>query len=222
MEKKERLKAAYQYLKNIGEVHTQQDVANIMHKNKANISAAFNGNSRFLTDNFLKDFNSIFGNIFSTEWLLTGEGEMLNNGNTSIIEVPPKEKTIKYFYDVDVSMGNIEFLNDPSQKYKEIIIPGYSDCKYAINAYGDSMHPLIKSGQIILLDDWRESFIAWGKIYLIVTKGGFRAIKYLFPSENNDMVKCVSENEKTNPPFDVPKEDIKLFIVKGWICRDEI
>lgn len=155
-------------------------------------------------------------------WLITGEGEMLNNGNTSIIEVPPKEKTIKYFYDVDVSMGNIEFLNDPSQKYKEIIIPGYSDCKYAINAYGDSMHPLIKSGQIILLDDWRESFIAWGKIYLIVTKGGFRAIKYLFPSENNDMVKCVSENEKTNPPFDVPKEDIKLFIVKGWICRDEI
>lgn len=155
-------------------------------------------------------------------WLITGEGEMLNNGNTSIIEVPPKGKTIKYFYDVDVSMGNIEFLNDPSQKYKEIIIPGYSDCKYAINAYGDSMHPLIKSGQIILLDDWRESFIAWGKIYLIVTKGGFRAIKYLFPSENNDMVKCVSENKEQNPPFDVPKEDLKLFIVKGWICRDEM
>lgn len=153
-------------------------------------------------------------------WLITGEGDMFNNSQT--FKTPSKGKTIKYYYDVDASMGNIEFLNDPSQKYKDIIIPGYSDCKYAINAYGDSMHPLIKSGQIILLDDWRESFIAWGKIYLIVTRGGFRAIKYLFPSENNDMVKCVSENKEQNPPFDVPKEDLKLFIVKGWICRDEM
>ena len=119
-------------------------------------------------------------------------------------------------------MGGVEFLDDPNESYDDIILPGFSECKYAINAYGDSMHPVIKSGQVVILMEWTESFIDWGRIYLVVTKSGYRIIKYLKPSDNADAIRCESEN-KEYAPFDISKEDIhKMFLVKGWICRDTI
>lgn len=76
MERKERLKVAYNHLRNNGAVHTQQDVADKMSKPKSNISSAFKGNEKYLTDNFLRDFCKVFKGI-NEVWLLTGEGAML-------------------------------------------------------------------------------------------------------------------------------------------------
>ena len=47
MDKKDRLKDAYRYLRDRGVVHTQQDVANLMKKPKTNVSSAFNGNEKY-------------------------------------------------------------------------------------------------------------------------------------------------------------------------------
>ena len=160
-----------------------------------------------------------FGDI-SSEWLLTGEGDMLKSTATPTYE--QKRDTIKYFPNIIGSMGGMEFLDDPNEHSIELVLPGFNGCKYAINAYGDSMHPVIKSGQIVLLQEWKERFIDWGKIYLVVTKNGYRAIKYVVPSENDNTILCKSENEN-NPPFEVEKDEIyKMFLVKGWICREAI
>lgn len=132
-------------------------------------------------------------------------------------------KTIKYYPTVDGSMGGVKFLDNPDESFVDIVMPGFSDCEFAINAYGDSMHPVIKSGQVVLLMSWKERFIEWGRIYLVVTKSGYRTIKYLIPSENKECIICKSENEEGNPAFEIGKEDIlKLFLVKGWICKDAI
>mgnify|MGYP003303741984 CR=1 FL=1 len=156
----------------------------------------------------------------SPEWLLTGEGDMLKSTATPTYE--QKRDTIKYFPNIIGSMGGMGFLDDPKEHSIELVLPGFNGCKYAINAYGDSMHPVIKSGQIVLLQEWKERFIDWGKIYLVVTKNGYRAIKYVVPSENDNTILCKSENEN-NPPFEVEKEEIyKMFLVKGWICREAI
>lgn len=77
MEKHERIKAAYEYLRNIGKVHTQQDIADSMGMKKESVSRAFSGNENYLTDKFLNKFNFTFGNIFNMDWLLNEEGEML-------------------------------------------------------------------------------------------------------------------------------------------------
>ena len=160
-------------------------------------------------------------------WLLTGEGDMLNNTTTDSSQthgnINTLQNTIKYYPNVNGSMGGVQFLDDPNEMVCDITIPGYSDCKFAINAYGDSMYPLIKSGQIILMSEWYESFIDWGRIYLVVTKSGYRVIKRLYPGASDTTITCKSENPETNPPFEIEKSDInKVYLVKGWICRDAI
>lgn len=167
---------------------------------------------------FLKKIGEMSSPKISMRWLMTGKGEMTEPE----IDVRADFSPIKYFVNVDSSMGNAQFLSDDDEKFVYISLPGYTKC-FAINAYGDSMLPLIKSGEIVILSDWHENFIDWGKIYLVVTKSGYRAIKRVFPSDDESRITCKSENEKSNPPFEVLKDDLlKLYIVRGWICRETI
>lgn len=81
MEKNERLKTAYQYLKGRGVVHTQKDLAEKMGATPPNVSSAFNGVESVLTDKFLYRFNNAFDDIFNIDWLLCEKGEMLKQKN---------------------------------------------------------------------------------------------------------------------------------------------
>ena len=84
MKRNERLKEAYRYLRDRGVVHTQQDIASRMRKPKTNVSSAFNGNEKYLTDKFLMDFNKAFKGIFNEDWLISGDGLMIiPNGNVN-------------------------------------------------------------------------------------------------------------------------------------------
>lgn len=78
-----RILQAIEFLKDAGKVHRQQDVAEMMGTDKANISRALNGDEKYLTNRFLRRFNEAYGNIFNIEWLIDGVGEMLvvNNGS---------------------------------------------------------------------------------------------------------------------------------------------
>lgn len=139
MDRKDRLSEAFTYLKNKGMVHTQKDLANIIGASAQNVSSALKGVESVLTDSFLKRFNSAFDNVFNIDWLISEKGEMLNSTTSQ----KSSEHIIKYYPDVDGNMGGLQFLENPNETALNISIPGYSDCKYAINAYGDSMYPLI-------------------------------------------------------------------------------
>lgn len=54
-----------------------------MGASRPNVSSALHGDERVLTDRFIERFNAAFDGIFNTEWLLTGEGEMLTNPQSS-------------------------------------------------------------------------------------------------------------------------------------------
>lgn len=77
MERKERFGKAYQHLKAVGAIRTQNDVAERMGSTQPNVSSALKGVDAVLTDKFIRRFNDAFGNMFQTEWLLTGNGQML-------------------------------------------------------------------------------------------------------------------------------------------------
>lgn len=81
MDKAKRLKIAFQHLKDSGIIHTQKDVADRMGATPPNVSSALKGDEKFLTDNFLKRFNSAFRGIFNEDWLINGYGEMLDPAN---------------------------------------------------------------------------------------------------------------------------------------------
>lgn len=57
----------------------QDDMADKMKANYNSVNYAYNGRERYLTDLFLKRFNSAFEGIFNENWLLAGEGSMLKN-----------------------------------------------------------------------------------------------------------------------------------------------
>jgi hypothetical protein len=77
MDRKERFGKAYNYLKFQGIIKKQEDVAKTMGATRANVSLALNGNPAVLTDNFLMRFAKAYSGMFSCDWLLTGDGEML-------------------------------------------------------------------------------------------------------------------------------------------------
>lgn len=160
--------------------------------------------------NFYADLNRV--------WLLTGEGEMLNDP-----PVTSASHSIRYWVDVDATAGGVTVFDDMmSSKYIELAIPEFRDCTDAVNLYGDSMAPLYKSGQIIILKEWTESFIDFGNVYLIVTKSGNRMVKYLRKGTDRHHVMCVSEN-KDFDPFEIELNDIlRLYLVKGSVQKNTL
>ena len=158
-------------------------------------------------------------------WLLTGEGEMLKSEAQQPDSLPARtEKSrIRYWVDVDATAGGLTMFDDnPMNKCIEMSIPEFGDCTDAVNLYGDSMFPLFKSGQIIILKEWVESFIDFGNVYLVITKSGNRMVKYLRKGSDAAHVTCVSENPAFDP-FEILIDDIlKLYIVKGSISKNTL
>lgn len=83
MERAERIKKAYEYLRFQGLVGTQEEVAKKMNRQRTNVSSALNGEKRYLTDSFVRDFCQTFGTI-NPEWIITGDGPMLTSGDQTI------------------------------------------------------------------------------------------------------------------------------------------
>lgn len=158
-------------------------------------------------------------------WLLTGEGEMLKSEAQQPDSLPARtEKSrIRYWVDVDATAGGLTMFDDnPMNKCIEMSIPEFGDCTDAVNLYGDSMFPLFKSGQIIILKEWVESFIDFGNVYLVITKSGNRMVKYMRKGSDAAHVTCVSENPAFDP-FEILIDDIlKLYIVKGSISKNTL
>lgn len=91
----ENLKEAYNYLRSIGKIHTQKDLADLMKSTPSNISKALNGDSRFLTESFLMRFNRTFDGIFNEDWLLG------NDTNLSMLRNKIDVIPVQVFYRED-------------------------------------------------------------------------------------------------------------------------
>lgn len=126
--------------------------------------------------------------------------------------------SIRFWDNIEATGGGIMSFDDVKESYTELVLPDFRDCTDAMKLVGDSMYPRYKSGQIIIFREWQENFIEFGQTYLIITKTGYRMVKYIYPSEKKGHVSCVSENSETFPAFDVDQNDIhKIFLVKGSI-----
>ena len=114
------------------------------------------------------DYDLIFAKCenISSDWLLTGKGEMIkSNPNIQILNEPKtKEKKLTeqevLLYDVSAA-ANLKTLFDNKRQniLGKISIPDMPRCDGAVYVTGDSMYPLLKSGDIIVykeLHDFQE------------------------------------------------------------------
>lgn len=102
-------------------------------------------------------------------------------------------------------------------------VPAFRDSDFLIRVKGDSMSPKFTGGDMVAckkVDINSRLFFQWGRVYVIYTQSQGVMIKRLQPSENEDCIRCVSDNEKY-APFDVPKSDIvALALVNGSISLE--
>ena len=75
--KQERLGEVYDHLRKHFGIHTQTDFAQEIGMTRPAISSAMNGNESYLTDNLFKRICAKYQGVFSLDYLLTGEGELL-------------------------------------------------------------------------------------------------------------------------------------------------
>ena len=226
MEAKERLKNAYNYLRDHGKVHTQQDVANAMGTSKVNVSRAFRGNDKYLTKSFFKRFNSAFNDIFNEEWLVNNKGDMLNvsNDDANGTGMPVKSYMSGVpYYNVDFIGGFDLILNDQTINPEYYIdFKQYNSADCWCNVTGHSMEPEINQGDIIALKelhDWR-TYIPAGEIYGLVTTE-HRTIKKVCPSPKEGFLRLIPTNKSPEyVPQDIPISIvIKVYKVLGCMKR---
>ena len=211
MKRDERLREAFNYLKNKGVVHKQKDVAEKMGSTEPNVSAALKGAEHVLTDNFLMRFNQAFGNIFNDEWLRTGEGEMLNtpapqaeSGNTSGYET--------YLLPMSVMGGSLTgfAVDSVMPRDCEKIVSPIKGVDFAITIYGESMSPEYPSGSRVLVKKINPGlFIEWGKVYVLDTENGAIIKEVRKCKDKEGYVTCHSINpDPKYADFDVPLREV--------------
>ena len=107
-DRRKRLEAAIAHLISIGRIEgnsTASRIAEKMKRGRESVSAAINGNERYLSEKFVKNFCAVYGNVISAEWIWDGAGKMLvdvvepqtsisDNTVTSKLESLTKEELI--------------------------------------------------------------------------------------------------------------------------------
>lgn len=165
------------------------------------------------------------------KWLLTGEGSV----SKSEVNEPPqvyKMKTDRTVQDQDIPLYNLEasaglvnlFQHQGDTKPVDYIsIPNLPKCDGAISVTGDSMYPLLKSGDIIMYKEINNeiSNIFYGEMYLVsldLDGEEYVSVKWVQKSDKGeDHIKLVSENQH-HQPKDVPLKSVRaMALIKASI-----
>lgn len=138
------------------------------------------------------------------EWLDFGRGEMFNaepdltafrlrTDNSLPMQSVP-------LYSIEGTAGLVPLFADDRQikPVNWIHIPNLPKCDGAIYVVGDSMYPLLKSGDIVLYKQLHDiSDVFWGDMYLLsidIDGEEYITVKYVQKSEVEGCVKLVSQN----------------------------
>ncbi|WP_353780044.1 S24 family peptidase [Winogradskyella sp. 3972H.M.0a.05] len=177
----------------------------------------------------IADISNKFEDI-NIRWFISGEGEITGNGNSvhepnsSYRKTLDKELAIP-LYDIE-SINGLDSLFENPKGYNpidSIFIPGLPKCDGGIKVNGDSMYPLLKSGDIILykqISDLQND-IFWGEMYLLslaTDDHEYITVKYIQPSQKGEeWLKLVSENQQ-HEDWDILRSRVKaLALVKASI-----
>lgn len=161
------------------------------------------------------------------EWLLTGEGEMLNSSTSHKEE--PSEPVISYtsgrpYYNIDFIGGfDMVFCDSPiTPEYNIDFAPYNRDGVVWCNITGNSMSPRISHGDIIAIKevvDW-QNFLIMGEIYALVTTTDLRTVKIIRKGSDSTKFRLVPVNKEEYDEQEISKSMIlRIFEVVGCMKR---
>lgn len=161
----------------------------------------------------LKRIITIYPDL-NRDWLLYGEGEMLNAEYGIAENDNGKKGYSTLLLPVAAFAGNLQMWSEgvSASQCQRIVSPVY-DADFAIPVKGDSMEPRFHDGSVILIKKINEkAFIPWGNPMVIDTENGV-LIKNIYPcdqegkevSEEYLIAKSLNPNY---PPFKIPTSSI--------------
>lgn len=162
---------------------------------------------------------------YSREWIMTGQGEMRTDTVKAFPLKTDRQVEDQYIplYDLAATAGLVEIYNDlRPDPVDHLRIPNLPPVDGAVYVRGDSMSPLLKSGDIIIFKkvELSPDLILWGQIYLLsYTAGGdtYTVVKYVKRSSREGCIQLVSANTFYDP-MDIPASSITaLALVKASI-----
>lgn len=204
-----RLKEAYN-------IQKDTDLANLLGISKSTLSNWISRDSI--------DYDRVFSKCehINIDWLLTGRGSMLReerqmedkpepvkSPQIQILHHPkvPEKKITQQsipLYDVSVA-ANLKtvFDNKDQNILGEISMPDIPHCDGAVYVRGDSMYPLLKSGDIVGYKEIHDfSNVIYGEMYIVaydIEGDEYVCVKYINRSEQDGCVKLVSYNPHHDP-----------------------
>lgn len=220
----QRVIKAFKWLKFNGHVNNDREIAEKLGYTKSSLSQILNGKVP-LSEKFINNVSISFPEL-NSEWLKTGEGEMLISKNNIyhksdvIVGVP--------YYDIDVTATIIESFNDVKETPEFYVdFQPFNDCTAYLPIYGDSMYPHFTSGEIVAVKKVsNHDIILWGEAYLIITDtnaNNMKTVKLLYPHEDEDKIILRASNPEYKGDTIIPKSSIlNLYIVKGKITRKQL
>jgi phage repressor protein C with HTH and peptisase S24 domain len=178
---------------------------NSLNASRGSISKAVK-EGKSIGSNTLEKILSAYPDLNAT-WLLTGDGEMLNTnvaGNVTTYKLKSDtavESQQIPLYDIEAVAGLVPLFNDARnlEPIDHISIPYLPKCDGAIYVTGDSMYPLLKSGDIVLYKQLHDiqNEIFWGEMYLLsldVSGEEYITVKYIRKSPKEGFVILASQN----------------------------
>lgn len=138
------------------------------------------------------------------DWIEDGRGEIFNSPPDLLPFILRTDRTVPFqsvpLYNMEGTAGLVPLFHD-NHAYKPmdyIHIPNLPKCDGAIYIVGDSMYPLLKSGDIVLYKQLNNiEDIFWGDMYLLsidIDGEEFITVKYIQKSDRKGYVKLVSQN----------------------------
>lgn len=136
-----------------------------------------------------------------------GDDKGLSSETTAVYRlrtdrIQPEKQQIP-LYDIEAVAGLVPLFHDAKENkiIDHITIPHLPKCDGAVKVTGDSMYPLLKSGDIIMYKQIHDiaNDIFWGEMYLLSVSTDdeeYITVKYIQRSEKGeDWVKLVSQNQ---------------------------
>ena len=167
---------------------------------------------------------------YSCEWLITGNGGMINSPDKKVdvketFTLRTDHKVASQsvpLYRITAQAGIIALFDDSSSDIPigQIQIPNLPRCDGALYVFGESMQPILQSGDIILYKKVSVDNILWGEMYLVAFSldgDDYVAIKYIQKANDPQKVTLVSRNS-SYAPQDIPWNSIRaLALIKASI-----
>lgn len=212
---------------------TQTQFADLVGVKPNEVSRMEGGLKKFIPDSYIHflynkgyDINSLFDDDLPLS-KLKSESNAVSEPELKFLRRTDQmqENQIIPLYNLEATAGLVELFEHYNEKtpMDYLSIPNLPKCDGAVFVTGDSMYPLLKSGDIVIYKMIHniEEGLFWGEMYLVsisVDGEEYISVKYIQKSESgDDFVKLVSQNAH-HQPRDVQKSRIRaLAMIKASV-----